>query len=154
MFFRDNTLMLLKSRYGTMDEIQSTLALYGITVDLLCNAAFQCLPNIPAQSKPQLLNERINRALRDQNVAVLITGAILLEDTLINKDPTSVYASDPLWLLADEILGIAIAELIGGPKAKLVFTHYDQNKPGILATLGPFLDDAMAGLIAGCMVAW
>ena len=138
-----------------MDEIQSTLATYGITIDLLCDAAFQCTPDISAQSDPKRLKERINKALADTNVAVLITGAILLEEKLIIQDPDSVYASDPLWLLADEIIGISIAELIGGPKAKLVFTHYDQNKPGILATLGPFLDDAMAGLIAGCMVsAW
>ena len=138
-----------------MDEIQSTLATYGITIDLLCDAAFQCIPDISAQSDPERLKERMNKALADTNVAVLITGAILLEEKLIIQDPDSVYASDPLWLLADEIIGISIAELIGGPKAKLVFTHYDQNKPGILATLGPFLDDAMAGLIAGCMVsAW
>jgi len=138
-----------------MDKIQSTLALYGITVDLLCDAAFVCLPAIPAQSDPKILKERIYTALMDRNVSVLITGAILLEEKLIIQDPTSIYASDPLWLLADEIIGIAIAELIGGPKARLVFTHYDQNKPGILGTLGPFLDDAMAGLIAGCMVsAW
>jgi len=138
-----------------MDDIQSTLSSYGITVDLLCDAAFQCIPSIPVQTDPSLLKKQIDRALSDKNVAVLLTGAILLEDRLVTKDPSSVYASDPLWLLADEILGIAIAELIGGPKAKLVFTHYDQNKPGILATLGPFLDDAMAGLIAGCLVpAW
>ena len=138
-----------------MDVIQSTLATYGITIDLLCDAAFQCIPDISAQSDPERLKERINKALADTNVAVLITGAILLEEKLIIQDPDSVYASDPLWLLADEIIGISIAELIGGPKAKLVFTHYDQNKPGILAILGPFLDDAMAGLIAGCMVsAW
>jgi len=138
-----------------MDEIQSTLASYGITVDLLCDAAFECLPTISVQSDPKFLKERMNVALMDRNVSVLIMSAILLEDKLIVQDPTSIYASDPLWLLADEIIGIAIAELIGGPKAKLVFTHYDQNKPGVLLTLGPFLDDAMAGLIAGCMVsAW
>ncbi|MCL2460958.1 MAG: phosphatidylglycerophosphatase A [Euryarchaeota archaeon] len=135
-----------------MDEIQSTLASYGITVDLLCDAAFECLPPISVQSDQKSLEERINVAFMDRNVSVLIMSAILLEEELIIKDPTSMYASDPLWLLADEIIGIAIAELIGGPKAKLAFTHYDQNKPGVLSTLGPFLDDAMAGLIAGCMV--
>ena len=136
-----------------MDEIQSTLASYGITVDLLCDAAFQCLPTIISAPPDQtLLKKRMNVALMDRNVSVLIIGAILLEAKLITQNPTSIYASDPHWLLADEIIGISIAELIGGPKAKLVFTHYDQNKPGILSDLGPFLDDAMAGLIAGCMV--
>lgn len=132
----------------------SDLASYNITIDQLCDAALQCLPPVkPVRTDKEALEKRISAALADVNVAVLITGAMLLEEKLIVQDPESVYASDPLWLLADEIIGIAIAELIGGPKAKCVFTHYDQNKPGILKTLGPFLDDAMAGLIAGCMVA-
>ncbi len=38
----------------------------------------------------------------------------------------------------------------GGPMPGLSFTRYDQKKPGILSKLGPFLDDAVAGLIAGC----
>jgi phosphatidylglycerophosphatase A len=45
---------------------------------------------------------------------------------------------------------MAIAECIGGTYARFEFTRYDQKKPGILAKLGPFLDDAVAGLIAGC----
>ena len=45
---------------------------------------------------------------------------------------------------------MAIAECIGGTYARFEFTRYDQKKPGILSTLGPFLDDAVAGLIAGC----
>src|SRR5512139_1570390 len=54
------------------------------------------------------------------------------------------------FLLADEIIGMAIAECIGGTYARFEFTRYDQKKPGILSRLGPFLDDAVAGLIAGC----
>ncbi|MDD1659376.1 MAG: hypothetical protein LUP92_03935 [Methanomicrobiales archaeon] len=45
---------------------------------------------------------------------------------------------------------MAIAEYIGGTCARFEFTRYDQKKPGILSGLGPFLDDAVAGLIAGC----
>jgi phosphatidylglycerophosphatase A len=45
---------------------------------------------------------------------------------------------------------MAIAECIGGTYARFEFTRYDQKKPGILSKLGPFLDDAVAGLIAGC----
>ena len=31
------------------------------------------------------------------------------------------------------------------------FFYYDTRKPGILAELPPFLDDAIGGFIAGCM---
>jgi alpha-ribazole phosphatase CobZ len=55
-----------------------------------------------------------------------------------------------VFLLSDEIIGMAIAECIGGTYARFEFTRYDQKKPGILSELGPFLDDAIAGLIAGC----
>jgi alpha-ribazole phosphatase CobZ len=58
---------------------------------------------------------------------------------------------DPASLVADEILGQALAEYIGGKRALFNFFRYDHAKPGILRALDPFLDDALAGFIAGCM---
>jgi alpha-ribazole phosphatase CobZ len=58
---------------------------------------------------------------------------------------------DPVYILSDELIGMSIAEYIGGKKALFNFVRYDQIKPGILKNLGVFLDDAIAGLIAGCM---
>jgi len=44
---------------------------------------------------------------------------------------------------------MAIAEYIGGTKARFEFVRYDTKKPGILGRLGPFVDDVICGLIAG-----
>jgi alpha-ribazole phosphatase CobZ len=96
------------------------------------------------------LHKKIKKYLGDPNVSSLILGAILLEDELYNKRADSEIRDDPVFLLSDEIIGMAIAECIGGTYARFEFTRYDQKKPGILSELGPFLDDAIAGLIAGC----
>jgi alpha-ribazole phosphatase CobZ len=93
---------------------------------------------------------KIKKYLGDPNVSSLLLGAILLEDELYHKRENSEIADDPVFLLSDEIIGMAIAECIGGTYARFEFTRYDQKKPGILSKLGPFLDDAVAGLIAGC----
>ena len=96
------------------------------------------------------LLDLIEKALTDPNISSLLLGAILLEDELYVKRKDSEIRDDPVFLLSDEIIGMAIAECIGGTYARFEFTRYDQKKPGILGTLGPFLDDAVAGLIAGC----
>ncbi len=77
-------------------------------------------------------------------------GQSSLKMSLYTKRKDSEIADDPVFLLSDEIIGMAIAECIGGTYARFEFTRYDQKKPGILSKLGPFLDDAIAGLIAGC----
>jgi phosphatidylglycerophosphatase A len=52
-------------------------------------------------------------------------------------------------LVADEILGIAIANYIGGARGVFEFVRFDQAKPGILKKLGPITNDAIGGLVAG-----
>ncbi len=53
-------------------------------------------------------------------------------------------------LVADELLGMTIANYIAGAKGIFEFVRFDQNKPGILSKLGPITNDAIGGLIAGC----
>jgi alpha-ribazole phosphatase CobZ len=53
-------------------------------------------------------------------------------------------------LVADELLGMTIADYIAGAKGIFEFIRFDQNKPGILSKLGPLTNDAVGGLIAGC----
>jgi alpha-ribazole phosphatase CobZ len=103
----------------------------------------------PAEAEG-ILSEKVTRALSDPNVSSLLLGAILLEETLTGRKDGRGIDGDPVFLLSDEILGLAIAEYLGGTRARFEFTRYDQKKPGILSRLGPFLDDAVAGLIAGC----
>jgi alpha-ribazole phosphatase CobZ len=135
-----------------MFEIEQRLESKGITIDDMVAAAMGLYvshgmaPDLAATR----IKEKMQKYLRDPNVSSLLVGAILLEDELFTKRKNSEIADDPIFLLSDEIIGMAIAECIGGTYARFEFTRYDQKKPGILSELGPFLDDAVAGLIAGC----
>lgn len=135
-----------------MFEIERRLADRGITLDDMVGAAMGLYVSHGMSDKEAAveIGRKIRKYLDDPNVASLLLGAILLEDELYTKRKNSEIADDPIFLLSDEILGMAIAECIGGTYARFEFTRYDQKKPGILARLGPFLDDAIAGLIAGC----
>jgi len=97
----------------------------------------------------EMIKGKIAKAMEDPNISSLLLAAVLLEEELCSGRPGTI-GGDPVFLLADEILGMAIAEYIGGTCARFELTRYDQRKPGILGRLGPFLDDAVAGLIAGC----
>ncbi|WP_292405665.1 MULTISPECIES: phosphatidylglycerophosphatase A [unclassified Methanoculleus] len=135
-----------------MFEIERRLEEKGITRGNIVASAMELyVPHgIGAEEAAKRLGEMIGKALQDPNISSLLLGAILLEDELYLKRKDSEIADDPVFLLSDEIIGMAIAEVIGGTYARFEFTRYDQKKPGILGSLGPFLDDAVAGLIAGC----
>jgi len=135
-----------------MFEIEQRLRDNGITLEDIVDAAMGLYVShgMPEEEAAREIMCKIQKSLTDPNVASLLLGAILLEDELYNKRENSEIADDPISLLSDEIIGMAIAECIGGTYARFEFTRYDQKKPGILARLGPFLDDAVAGLIAGC----
>jgi alpha-ribazole phosphatase CobZ len=135
-----------------MFEIEERLEKKGITLDAMVDAAMGLYIShgIPEEQAAQEIKGRMQKYLQDPNVSTLLLGALLLEEELYEKRKDSELAEDPVFLLSDEIIGMAIAECIGGTYARFEFTRYDQKKPGILATLGPFLDDAVAGLIAGC----
>ncbi len=90
------------------------------------------------------LEKTMIKYLEDMNIQALLESAILLEKNFRVK-------GDPVNLVADELIGINIAEYIGGKLALFNFFYYDTKKPGILARLPPFLDDAIGGFIAGCM---
>jgi alpha-ribazole phosphatase CobZ len=135
-----------------MFEIEKRLSDRGITLDDMVAAAMGLYVShgMPEDEASVEIKKKIRKYLDDPNVASLLLGAILLEDELYTQRKDSEIADDPVFLLSDEIIGMAIAECIGGTYARFEFTRYDQKKPGILARLGPFLDDAVAGLIAGC----
>jgi alpha-ribazole phosphatase CobZ len=135
-----------------MFEIEQRLRAKGIELDDIVTAAMGLYVShgMPDEQAAVEIKKKIRKYLDDPNVASLLLGALLLEDELYAKRKDSEIADDPVFLLSDEIIGMAIAECIGGTYARFEFTRYDQKKPGILATLGPFLDDAIAGLIAGC----
>ena len=135
-----------------MFEIEERLLEKGITLEEIIQAGMMLYVShgMGEAAAAENLRTKIKKYLGDPNVASLLLGAILLEDELFHKRENSEIADDPVFLLSDEIIGMAIAECIGGTYARFEFTRYDQKKPGILGRLGPFLDDAIAGLIAGC----
>ncbi|MGB8220776.1 MAG: phosphatidylglycerophosphatase A [Methanoregula sp.] len=135
-----------------MFEIEERLENKGITIDAIVEAAMGLYVShgLSEEQASMIIKAKIQKNLQDPNVSSLLLGAVLLEEELYEKRKNSEIAEDPVFLLSDEIIGMAIAECIGGTYARFEFTRYDQKKPGILATLGPFLDDAVAGLIAGC----
>jgi len=134
--------------FGVEERLQGHGA--GITEIVAAAMALYVPHGMEPSEAEGVLARKITRALSDPNVSSLLLGAILLEDTLIGRKDGVGIDGDPVFLLSDEILGLAIAEYLGGTRARFEFTRYDQKKPGILSRLGPFLDDAVAGLIAGC----
>ena len=135
-----------------MFEIQERLICLGIFIPDIAAAGSE-LAHLISTKPPDIteITRRIEHFLSDPNVSSLLLAAILLEDELIAKRQNSEIADDPIWLLSDEFIGIAIAQIIAGPRGKFAFTTYDQNKPGIIRELGPFLDDAIADLVEGCV---
>jgi alpha-ribazole phosphatase CobZ len=135
-----------------MFEIEEWLGKKGITLDAIVKAAMGLYVShgMPEEQASVNIKAKLQKYLKDPNVSSLLLGAVLLEEEIYEKRKNSEIAEDPVFLLSDEIIGMAIAECTGGTYALFEFTRYDQKKPGILATLGPFLDDAVAGLIAGC----
>lgn len=98
------------------------------------------------------LEETIKKECSDVNVALLLAAALHLDEEEIRKGRAGEAGeADAACIVADELIGIDIAEYIGGKKALFNFFYYDTRKPGILSELGVFMDDAIGGLIAGCM---
>jgi alpha-ribazole phosphatase CobZ len=123
----------------------------GIDIPAMVDAAMALyVPHgMPPEEARGVITGKLAKAMGDPNVSSLLLAALLLEEQLCTGRPGTI-GGDPVFLLSDEIIGMAIAEYIGGTCARFEFTRYDQRKPGILSRLGPFLDDAVAGLIAGC----
>jgi alpha-ribazole phosphatase CobZ len=65
--------------------------------------------------------------------------------------PRGMYADDPIHLIADEILGMQLAQYISGTRGIFEFHRFDRYKPGIIGELGPFMDDIICGLVGGIM---
>ncbi|MDR3074462.1 MAG: adenosylcobinamide amidohydrolase [Candidatus Methanoplasma sp.] len=91
----------------------------------------------------------------DINISSLVQGAAALEDLgcrdCICAMPKGMFAEDPIHLIADEIIGMQIAQYIAGTRGIFEFHRFDRHKPGIISKLGPFMDDMLCGLVGGVM---
>lgn len=128
----------------------------GIKIEDLVVTALELFsphPGVETKEKAaELLKEGFMEALSDMNISCLITASFLLEDAAEKgKVPglTSIRLHSPGGIVADELLGINIATYIAGTRGLFEFVRFDQIKPGILKNLGPFVNDAIGGLIAG-----
>ncbi|MFA4646623.1 alpha-ribazole phosphatase CobZ [Pyrococcus kukulkanii] len=127
-----------------MNMILRKLEEKGITIQAIIDTALELYIGEDKDKIKEKLHSLLLRYLEDINVQALLLSAILLEENF-------KVEGDPVNLIADELIGINIAEYIGGKFALFNFFYYDTRKPGILKELPPFLDDAIGGLIAGCM---
>ena len=125
----------------------------GITIDDMVEAGMELCVGVEVdQDLKDKLKNQILKSLEDLNVIALLMAAFLVEDDFQNHRVREVNVDDdPAYLYTDEVLGIAISNQIAGTKATFNFKRYDEEKPGIISTLGPMVDDIIAGLIAGCM---
>ncbi|ADT83529.1 alpha-ribazole phosphatase CobZ [Thermococcus barophilus] len=125
-------------------EILRRLESKGITLEKMLDTALELYIGGDAEKIRKKLKPLMLHYLKDVNVQALLMAALLLEKNFKVK-------GDPVNLVADELIGIDLAEYIGGKIALFNFFYYDTKKPGILKELPPFLDDAVGGFIAGCM---
>ncbi|MCP8307383.1 MAG: bifunctional adenosylcobinamide hydrolase/alpha-ribazole phosphatase CbiS [archaeon] len=131
----------------------------GITIDDMINSGLELfIPSHEIENKEkasELLREGLIRALSDFNISALILAALRLQEDgelgLIPNLPKDEFLKDPISLIADENVGIAIANYISGTWGFYNFLYFERKKPGIIKKLGPFLDDAIGGLIAGVL---
>ena len=129
----------------------------GITIDSLLDAGMALyIGNDEERDRVrEKLKEILLKQLSNPNVSTLLIAAILLDrEGKANNLPFN-YNEDPNYVYVDEVIGLAIANEIAGTKAIFNFRFYDAKKPGIIGELDKkgfmFLDDAIAGLLAGCM---
>jgi alpha-ribazole phosphatase CobZ len=128
----------------------------GVTLQDLLDTALEFYvphPGVETKEKAtQTLTREFLDALTDPNIATLITAAYLAQEAAeAGKIPgltQEVFLGRP-GLVADELIGMAVAGYIAGARGLFEFTRFDQAKPGILKKLGPISNDAVGGLIAG-----
>ena len=134
--------------YSSDRNILARLSERGLSREDIVSSAFALLAGGREEDdlKEEFL-DYLETYARDPNVHLLISSAFYLEK---EKERLNLEG-DPGRLVTDELIGIDIAEYIGGKNALFNFVRYDRKKPGILGKLPPFLDDAVGGLIAGTM---
>jgi alpha-ribazole phosphatase CobZ len=128
----------------------------GITLKDMINTALELFvshPGVETKEKAiELLKEEFLEALSDVNVSCLEVACFRAEEDaksgLIPGLTMERFMGRP-GLVADELLGMTIANYIAGAKGIFEFIRFDQAKPGILRKLGPITNDAIGGLVAG-----
>jgi alpha-ribazole phosphatase CobZ len=128
----------------------------GISLKDLIDTALELFVPHPGldteEQATEMLREEFLDALSDANVSTLEVACFRAQEDaesgLIPGLSKERFMGRP-GLVADELLGLAIANYLAGVKGIFEFTRFDQAKPGILKKLGPITNDAIGGLVAG-----
>ena len=128
----------------------------GISLEDLVNTALELFvphPGLESESvAAEMFREEFLDALSDVNVSTLEIACFRAQEDaekgLIPGLSQDRFLGRP-GLIADELLGLAIANYLAGVRGVFEFTRFDQAKPGILNKLGPITNDAIGGLVAG-----
>ena len=128
----------------------------GITLQALIDSALEMYVPHPGvetvQKATEMLTEEFLDMLQDVNVSTLIVAAFQAQEEAENGRIPGLTKERFLGrpgLVADELIGIAIATYVGGIKGMFEFVRFDQAKPGILKELPPLTNDAIGALVAG-----
>ena len=128
----------------------------GITLKDLTDAALELFvphPGVETKGKAaEILGDEFLDALSDVNVSCLEVACFRAEEDaragLVPGLTKERFMGRP-GLVADELLGMTIANYIAGARGIFEFVRFDNAKPGILKKLGPISNDAIGGLVAG-----
>lgn len=137
-------------------DAQDLLKRGGVDLDAMVDVGFALYVGSDSVKAVQKLKRELRslleKNLKDPNIQLLIAAAAHL-DELVGSEKSGIFQSsdDPATLVADELIGMSIAEYIAGKRGLFNYVRYDKAKPGVLAKLPPFMDDAVAGLVAGSM---
>jgi alpha-ribazole phosphatase CobZ len=150
--------LIKREDYPETGTFLDQLAKLGITEEKMWDAAMQIYypnPNWGLGMLKDLFHLLLMTYSKDINVSSLIQAAIELEklgnNDMICAMPRGMFATDPVHLIADEILGMQLAQYISGTRGIFEFNRFDRHKPGIIGELGPFMDDIICGLVGGIM---
>ena len=148
--------MLLIDMNSETPPLMEYLKKRGISLKDLINTALELFvphPGVETKEKAaEVLREEFLDALSDVNVSCLEVACFRAQEDaekgLIPGLTKERFMGRP-GLVADELLGLAIANYIAGVRGVFEFMRFDQAKPGILKKLGPIVNDAIGGLVAG-----
>jgi alpha-ribazole phosphatase CobZ len=138
-------------------SIMSVLEEAGLSEETLVSAAMELYVPHPGVENRDIAEKVFKRelklALSDPNLCILLYAGILLEKEgekgALPGISKETFDKDLTYLIVDEVIGMSIAKYISGDKGIFEYVRFDKLKPGILAKLGPFMDDVIAGLIGG-----
>lgn len=127
----------------------------GVSLKDLVDSALELFvphPGIETTEKAAaVLREEFIDVLSDVNVSTLLVAAFRAQEDAENGLVPGLTKERFLGrpgLVADEVIGLAIAGYIAGTRGVFEYTRFDQTKPGILKKLGPIANDAIGAVVA------